>query len=166
MNTKYSKTITKSITKSTLFINQIFTFMRKLSLVLVAMMAVSTAFAQISTGEINSSVIPRTGNRPQEGDFGMYIGASVTQTGGEKAVIVDECIWKRPDADAPIKDKRTITISAPIPGLYILDFDIEMEMLIDVTIQKTNHSLFSARIAAEASRPSISGMRTSIRIAA
>ena len=77
----------------------------------------------------------------------VSIGASVTQTGGEKAVIVDECIWKRPDADAPIKDKRTITISAPMPGLYILDFDIEMEMLIDVTIQKTNHSLFSARIA-------------------
>lgn len=53
--------------------------MRKSSLLLVALMAVTTAFAQISTGEVNSSVIPRTGNRPQAGDFGMYIGASVTQ---------------------------------------------------------------------------------------
>ena len=53
--------------------------MRKLSLLLVAMMAVSTAFAQISTGEVNSSVIPRIGNRPQAGDFGLYLGASVTQ---------------------------------------------------------------------------------------
>ena len=77
----------------------------------------------------------------------VSVGARVVQTGGEKAVIVDECIWKRPDADAPIKDKRTITVSAPVPGLYVLDFDIEMEMLIDVTILKTNHSLFSARIA-------------------
>lgn len=53
--------------------------MRKSSLLLVALMAVSTAFAQISTGEVNSSVIPRTGNRPQAGDFGLYLGASVTQ---------------------------------------------------------------------------------------
>ena len=103
MNTKYSKTITKSITKSTLFINQIFTFMRKLSLVLVAMMAVSTAFAQISTGEINSSVIPRTGNRPQEGDFGMYIGASVTQimdlvklNQNKSAEFPDQVFWSLP----------------------------------------------------------------------
>lgn len=53
--------------------------MRKTSFLLVALMAVSTAFAQISTGEPHSSVIPRTGNRPQAGDFGMYLGASVTQ---------------------------------------------------------------------------------------
>lgn len=53
--------------------------MRKTSLLLIALMAVSTAFAQISTGEPNSSVIPRVGNRPQAGDFGMYLGASVTQ---------------------------------------------------------------------------------------
>jgi hypothetical protein len=52
--------------------------MRK-TFLFVALMAVSTAFAQISTGEPNSSVIPRTGNRPQAGDFGLYLGASVTQ---------------------------------------------------------------------------------------
>ena len=61
-------------------------------------------------------------------------------------MIEDECIWKRPDAEAPIMDRRKIIISAPSPELYQLDFDIEMEMLIDVTIQKTNHSLFSARV--------------------
>ena len=53
--------------------------MKKLTFVLAALLAVSTAFAQISTGEPNSSVIPRTGNRPQAGDFGLYFGASVTQ---------------------------------------------------------------------------------------
>jgi len=46
---------------------------------MVVLMGIGTAFAQISTGEPNSSVIPRTGNRPQAGDFGMYLGASVTQ---------------------------------------------------------------------------------------
>lgn len=90
------------------------------------------------------------GNYWQEGlERGRIIsvGARVVETGGDKAVIVDECIWKRPDADAPVKDKRVITISAPNPGLYQIDFEVEMEMLMDVTIQKTNHSLFSARIA-------------------
>ena len=60
---------------------------------------------------------------------------------------LDTLIWKRPDAEAPIRDKRVITISSPSEKLYQLDFQVEMEMLMDVSIQKTNHSLFSARIA-------------------
>lgn len=90
------------------------------------------------------------GNYWQEGlDRGRIIslGAQVIETGGEKAVITDECIWKRPDADCPIKDKRIITIFSLNPNLYVLDFEIEMEMLMDVTIEQTNHSLFSVRIA-------------------
>ncbi len=42
-------------------------------------MGIGTAFAQISTGEPNASVLPRTGNRPQAGDFGMYLGVSASQ---------------------------------------------------------------------------------------
>lgn len=53
--------------------------MRKTFLLIAALLTFSVAFAQISTGEPHSSVIPRTGNRPQAGDFGMYLGASVTQ---------------------------------------------------------------------------------------
>ena len=89
------------------------------------------------------------GNYWQEGlDRGRIIsvGARIIEAKGTKVVIEDECIWKRPDADAPIIDRRKITISAPSKELYQIDFDITMEMLIDVTIQKTNHSLFSARI--------------------
>ena len=90
------------------------------------------------------------GNYWQEGlDRGRIIslGARILQSGGEKVVIEDECIWKRPDAEAPIKDKRLITVSSPGEKLYQLDFEVEMEMLMDVNILKTNHSLFSARIA-------------------
>ncbi|MDR2920475.1 MAG: PmoA family protein [Tannerella sp.] len=76
----------------------------------------------------------------------ISIGARITETGGERVVIEDECIWKRPDAEAPIKDRRLITITSPEDGIYQIDFDIVMEMLMDVTIEKTNHSLFSARI--------------------
>jgi hypothetical protein len=89
------------------------------------------------------------GNYWQEGlERGRIVslGARVTETGGERAVIEDECIWKRPDAEAPILDRRKITVTAPSKDLYQLDFDIEMEMLADVTVLKTNHSLFSARI--------------------
>lgn len=89
------------------------------------------------------------GNYWQEGlDRGRIIsvGARIIETGADKVVIEDECIWKRPDAEAPIKDKRKITITSPRKDLYQLDFDIEMEMLTDVIIKKTNHSLFSARI--------------------
>lgn len=92
------------------------------------------------------------GNYWQEGlDRGriISIGARILEAKGEQVVIEDECIWKRPDAEAPIKDRRKITISAPVKGIYQLDFDIEMEMLMDVTILKTNHSLFSARIDAD-----------------
>ena len=90
------------------------------------------------------------GNYWQEGlERGRIIsqGPRIIETGGTTAVIEDECVWQRPGAPAPIRDKRKITIWSPSAKLYVIDFDIEMEMLIDVTIQKTNHSLFSARIA-------------------
>ncbi|RHO74662.1 hypothetical protein DW083_02890 [Parabacteroides sp. AF48-14] len=89
------------------------------------------------------------GNYWQEGlERGQIVsvGARIVEAKGERVVIEDECIWKRPDAQAPIIDRRKITISSPSSNLYQLDFDIEMEMLMDVTILKTNHSLFSARI--------------------
>lgn len=76
----------------------------------------------------------------------VSIGARIVEAKGEQVVIEDECIWKRPDAVAPVLDRRKITVSSPGKDLYQLDFNIEMEMLTDVTIIKTNHSLFSARI--------------------
>lgn len=46
---------------------------------LMLVLVVPLAGAQISTGEPHSSVIPRTGNRPQAGDWGLYLGGSVRQ---------------------------------------------------------------------------------------
>lgn len=89
------------------------------------------------------------GNYWQEGlERGQIVslGARLVEAKGERVVIEDECIWKRPDAQAPVIDRRKITVSSPSKELYLLDFDVEMEMLMDVTILKTNHSLFSARI--------------------
>jgi hypothetical protein len=89
------------------------------------------------------------GNYWQEGiERGQIISlrADIIETGGAKAVIENECIWTRPGADAPVKDKRIITVSVPSADKFQIDFDVEMEMLMDVTIEKTNHSLFSGRV--------------------
>lgn len=89
------------------------------------------------------------GNYWQEGlEKGQIIAlrTDIVQSGGEKVVIENECIWRRPNANAPVKDFRTITITAPSKDLYQIDFDVTMEMLMDVTILKTNHSLFSGRM--------------------
>jgi hypothetical protein len=94
------------------------------------------------------------GNYWQEGlERGRIISvnAEILKEGGDSVVISDECIWSRPGALSPMKDKRLITITSPSPEIRIIDFAVEMEALQDVVIKKTNHSLFSARIAADLS---------------
>ena len=89
------------------------------------------------------------GNYWQEGlDRGqiLSIQTHIKESGQDRVVIEQENIWHRPDAKAPIKDFRQITITAPESGIYQLDFMIDLEMLMDVTIERTNHSLFSARV--------------------
>ncbi len=94
------------------------------------------------------------GNYWQEGpDRGRIISvnADILREGKDSVVISDECIWIRPGALSPIKDNRIITITYPADNLYQIDEEITMEMLMDVSIFKTNHSLFSARMAADLS---------------
>ena len=89
------------------------------------------------------------GNYWQEGlDRGQIISlrADILPSDSTKVIIENECVWRRPNANAPIKDIRKITITAPSKEMYQIDFDITMEMLLDVTIRKTNHSLFSGRM--------------------
>ena len=89
------------------------------------------------------------GNYWQEGiDRGQILAVQthIAESGAEKVVIEQECLWHRPGARAPIKDFRTIIITSPEKDLFQLDFEATMEMLMDVTIERTNHSLFSARV--------------------
>lgn len=90
------------------------------------------------------------GNYWQEGlDRGQILAlqTNIRETDDTTMAIIDqECIWHRPNASAPIRDQRVISISAPGNDIYQIDFDITLEMLMDVTILKTNHSLFSARV--------------------
>jgi len=89
------------------------------------------------------------GNYWQEGlDRGQIVPlrADILETGNDKVVIENENIWKRPGAMSPVKDLRIITVTSPSPDLYQIDFQISMEMLQDVNIRKTNHSLLSVRM--------------------
>ena len=89
------------------------------------------------------------GNYWQEGlERGQIVPlrADIIESGAERVVIENENIWTKPGAMAPIKDFRTITVTVPSDNLYQIDFDVAMEMLLDVTIDKTNHSLFSGRM--------------------
>jgi len=94
------------------------------------------------------------GNYWQEGlDRGRIISvnAEILKEGGDTVVISDECLWSRPGALSPIKDSRKIIITSPSETVIQIDFIITMVMLTDVHILKTNHSLFSARMAADLS---------------
>lgn len=92
------------------------------------------------------------GNYWQEGlERGRIISvnALIEKQGGDSVVITDECIWSRPGAISPVKDTRRYTIISPSATMTLIDVEITMEMLMDVRIKKTNHSLFSARMAAD-----------------
>jgi hypothetical protein len=94
------------------------------------------------------------GNYWQEGlERGRIISvnAEILKEGGDSVVITDECIWSRPGALSPVKDSRKFIITSPSASVRLIDAEITMEMLMDVTIKKTNHSLFSVRMAADLS---------------
>jgi len=71
----------------------------------------------------------------------------VTENTPTRVVIENRCEWIREGADSPFYDTRTITITAPSEAKRIIDFEITLEARMPVTIEKTNHALFSARMA-------------------
>ena len=78
-------------------------------------------------------------------------GTKILEASGERAVFTDTCLWQQPGKDPVIRDTRTVTIAAPSGTVRLIDFEIALEPLEDVRIEKTNHSLFSARMAPEMS---------------
>lgn len=73
-------------------------------------------------------------------------GPVIVRAAGPQIVITDACRWTRPGAPSPFRDTRRIVLAAPTPNLRRIDFEITLEPLEDVTIGKTNHSLFSVRL--------------------
>lgn len=90
------------------------------------------------------------GNYWQEGlDRGRIASKNVrlVQAAGAQVVIEQDCVWERPNAEAPFDDRRRIIVSAPSATLRYIDFEVTLTARIDVRIEKSNHSLFSARVA-------------------
>lgn len=81
----------------------------------------------------------------------ISVNAEILKEGADTVVISDECIWSRPGAASPVKDSRKYIVTAPSASVRQIDVEITMEMLMDVHIRKTNHSLFSVRMAADLS---------------
>jgi hypothetical protein len=75
----------------------------------------------------------------------------VLRDSGPTVELEQDCEWVRPGADSPFTDRRHIAITAPAADRRVLDFDITLSARRKVRIEKTNHSLFSARIAPELS---------------
>ena len=73
-------------------------------------------------------------------------GPEIIQAKGDKVVFRDRGDWKRPGAEQPIEDERLVTVTVPAPDRRVIDFEITLKPLMDIKIEKTNHSLFSARM--------------------
>lgn len=78
-------------------------------------------------------------------------GPKIVEASGERVVFTDKCLWRRPGAEPIISDTRRIVITAPSEDIRLIDFEINVEPLVDIEILKTNHALFSARVVAELS---------------
>jgi hypothetical protein len=94
------------------------------------------------------------GNYWQEGnEQGQIVSreATVVRAGPDRVEIADECEWRRPGAAPILTDRREIRIEAPSPRLRLIRFRITLLPQTDVRIERTNHSLFAARVAPELS---------------
>ncbi len=89
------------------------------------------------------------GNYWQEGnEKGQIVsrGPSVARNGPDSVQMLDDCDWRQPGQSPVISDHREIRIEAPSQDLRTIDFAIALTALTDIRIERTNHSLFSARV--------------------
>jgi hypothetical protein len=94
------------------------------------------------------------GNYWQEGnDEGQIVsrGPRIVVPGPDRVEISDECEWRKPGAAAILVDRREIRIEAPSPQLRTLRFRVTLVPQTEVRIERTNHSLFAARVTPELS---------------
>lgn len=90
------------------------------------------------------------GNYWQEGfETGQILstGPKLTKETKTAIVIVDSCDWQKPNGPVIIHDTRKLTITCPSEDLRLVEWTITLKALVDITVQKTNHSLFSMRAA-------------------
>jgi len=94
------------------------------------------------------------GNYWQEGnEEGQIVsrGATIANGGPDRVEIADQCDWRKPGASPILTDLREIRIEAPSPALRTIRFRVVLLPQTEVRIERTNHSLFAARVSPELS---------------
>ncbi|MGC8887421.1 MAG: PmoA family protein [Verrucomicrobiia bacterium] len=85
----------------------------------------------------------------QELDKGKIISSEpkVVQLTKQNLQIHDSCRWVSPKNEVVMRDERKINFTFTVDTFYFMDWEILWSAEVDITIQKTNHSLFSIRAA-------------------
>lgn len=74
-------------------------------------------------------------------------GPKLVEQTADSARISDVCVWKKPHGPIVCRDERSITVTVPGPRLRLIDWHIRWIAVEDLTVTRTNHSLFAVRAA-------------------
>lgn len=74
-------------------------------------------------------------------------GPKVGAVTSDSVEILDECRWAPPGQEPVMSDRRRFVIRLLSPQVRVIDAQIAWQAVQDVTVEKTNHSLFSLRAA-------------------
>ena len=88
-----------------------------------------------------------------QGDFAagqiFSDGPTLGEAMPDSVEIIDRCEWHKPDQPTVMTDDRKFTVSVPSDRLRLIDAEIKLTAVEDITVTKTNHSLFAIRAAAD-----------------
>jgi hypothetical protein len=90
------------------------------------------------------------GNYWQEGyETGQILstGPKLAKEAKDLVVITDACDWQKPGGPVILKDERNLAVTAPSDRLRMVEWMITLNAVEAISVQKTNHSLFSMRAA-------------------
>ena len=81
----------------------------------------------------------------------LSTGPRLGQVTAQSAEILDSCQWKKPGGPVVCKDQRKITVTVAGPRLRFIDWELKWTAVEEITVTRTNHSLFSIRAAGDVS---------------
>jgi len=76
-------------------------------------------------------------------------GPAIAEGTAARVVITDACDWALDGREPDVTDTRRFTITAPSAALRLIDAEVTLTAARDVTIERSNHSLFSIRAASD-----------------
>lgn len=77
----------------------------------------------------------------------LSTGPKLGKATKDSVELLDATEWQKPGGPVVMKDQRRIVVTVPSPRLRLIDWEIQWSAVENVTVQKTNHSLFSMRAA-------------------